>query len=71
MVAGPEPRRSDDFGIGEALFASAGRFPIDNSRGHVQAEFSFSTLGFEKATEVDEQDVDVANLLSFGVEVDG
>ena len=38
---------------------------------HVQAEFSFSTLGFEKATEVDEQDVDVANLLSFGVEVDG
>ena len=38
---------------------------------HVQAEFSFSSLGFEKAMEVDDQNVDVNNLLSFGVELEG
>ena len=38
---------------------------------HMQAEFSFSSLGFEKAAEVDSQNADVAKLLSFGVEVDG
>lgn len=38
---------------------------------HVQAEFSFSSLGFEKATEVDDQDPAVGNLLSYGVELDG
>ena len=38
---------------------------------HVQAEFSFSSLGFEKAAEVDGRDTEVEKLMGFGVEVDG
>ncbi|MDB2686415.1 hypothetical protein N9Y42_04330, partial [Mariniblastus sp.] len=38
---------------------------------HVQAEFSFSSLGFEIAEEVDGKNAEVAKLLSFGIEVDG
>ena len=38
---------------------------------HVQAEFSFSSSGFEKAAEVDGRDTEVEKLMGFGVEVDG
>ena len=38
---------------------------------HVQAEFSFSSLGFEKAAELDQQDAEVEKLMGYGVEVDG
>ena len=38
---------------------------------HVQAEFSFSSLGFEKSVEVNEQDAEVEKLMGYGVEVDG
>ena len=38
---------------------------------HVQAEFSFSSLGFEKAALVDDQNSDVTRLLDYGVELDG
>ena len=38
---------------------------------HVQAEFSFSSLGFEKATELEDQDAGVSGLSNYGVELDG
>ena len=38
---------------------------------HVQAEFSFSSLGFEKAAELNQQDAEFEKLLSYGFELDG
>ena len=38
---------------------------------HVQAEFSFSSLGFERAAELNQRDAEVEKLLSYGFELDG
>ena len=38
---------------------------------HVQAEFSFSSSGFERAAEIDGRDAEVEKLMEYGVEVDG
>jgi len=38
---------------------------------HVQAEFSLSSLGFEKSAEVDGREAEVEKLMGYGIDIDG